>query len=101
MSQHYDYGPLRTYQVTYKSGHIETVQGHQVIVPGMGVELPSIFGGTATKKDGMLTVHGEFDGHWRLMLAVRESLVESVKDVTGMDLWDQIEGRGGVDGGAE
>lgn len=86
----HDYGPLRTYSVTYKSGHIEQHQGHQVMLPAP--ELSPIFG-VATKKRDLITIHGEFDGRWRLVLAVREDLVESVKDVTDMDLWAQIEGR--------
>jgi hypothetical protein len=88
MSATFERGPLRTYQVTYKSGHIEQYQGHQVIIPNL-LDLPPIFG-VATKKRDMITIHGDFPDGWRLVLAVREDLVESVKDVTGMDLWAQL-----------
>lgn len=97
MSADFDYGPLRTYQVTYKSGHIEQHQGHQVLLPNP-IELPPIFG-VQTKKRDLITIHGDFDNRWRLVLAVREDLVESVKDVTGMDLWAQLDGGRIAEGG--
>lgn len=95
MSDRHDYGPLRTYQVTYRSGSIATVQGHQVLIPSLGAAISSSFlGALATDKRDLLTIHGEFDGHWRLMLAVREELVESVRDVTDVDVWAELGGGG-------
>jgi len=84
----FDYGPLRTYQVTWANGHIEYYQGQQVCLPPP--ELPSFFGGTATKRRDLITIHGDFDGHWRLVFAAKADLIEAVRDVTDRDLFDAL-----------
>lgn len=96
MTEPYDYGPLRTYELTWKSGHIETVQGHQVIfgsdkafgdvfaaslLGGGGLSLPSA--PAADRPDLRFTIHGEFDGHWRLVLSAPEKELHMLRDVTG------------------
>src|SRR5690606_5361946 len=81
----YDYGPLRTYEITWKSGHVETVQGHQVTFTG-GEALGALgaLGGmaTATDRDPRVTIHGEIDGHWRLVLSALEADLMTIRDVT-------------------
>ena len=73
-SDGYDYGPLRTYEVTWASGHVERIQGHSVSIPsGM-----SMFG--AGRNYWM--VHGQFGKSWRCMLTAREPLVDLIRDVT-------------------
>jgi hypothetical protein len=79
----YDYGPLRSYEVTWRSGHVETVQGHQVTfdsharmftLPGAPA-LPSL--------PPMFHIHGSFPGgRWRLVLAGQEADLLSIRDVT-------------------
>lgn len=88
MSEHYDHGPLRTYEITWKSGHIETVQGHQVTLPPNGPDLSGIFGGVATRRETepRFMIHGEFDGRWRLVIAAPESELHSVRDVTDQEI---------------
>lgn len=80
MSERYDHGPLRTYEVTWTSGHVETVQAHQVLMP------PDEFGlfSVATRTDRVRNVrfHGEIDGHWQLVLCAREDEIRSIRDVT-------------------
>lgn len=78
----YEHGPLQTYEVIYHSGHVERVQAHQVLMPHDDFEL----GGFAVRMTSQLekrwTFHGEFDGHWRLVLTVPASDVKSVRNVS-------------------
>lgn len=44
MSGTYGYGPLRTCEIVWRSGHVETVQGHQVLSgTGWGSAAPGFF----------------------------------------------------------
>lgn len=80
----YDYGPLRTYEITWKNGHVERVQGHQVQMPHGGDLDPFGLLGVATKRGTTprVTIHGQFGEHWRLVMSVDESLIAMVRDVT-------------------
>ena len=81
------YGPLRTYQITWKSGHIETIQGHQVTFESSGLALTSILSplSVEARTEPRFMVHGEFDGHWRLVLAAPETELHTIRDVTGQE----------------
>lgn len=88
----YDHGPLRTYEITWKSGHVETVQGHQVTFDSHRIHVDSLFGGafgtTATAVSHVeprFSIHGEIDGHWRLILTAQEADLLSIRDVTGQE----------------
>lgn len=90
VSHWFDYGPLRTYEITWKSGHVETVQGHQVTFDSwrLNSSYSGLFGGTATITglDPRFSVHGEFDGHWRLVVTAPESELHSIRDITGSEI---------------
>ncbi|WP_433233907.1 hypothetical protein [Actinomadura nitritigenes] len=73
----FDYGPLRTYEITWRSGHIETVQGHQVTYTG-GRDLL----GHGPERPVRFRIHGMFDDQWRLTLAGLEDDVAVIRDVT-------------------
>jgi hypothetical protein len=74
----YEYGPLRTYQITWKSGHIEEVQGHQVMISG-GDDLF----GQSTRRPVRFTIHGMFPGDdWRFVISGLEDDVICIRDVT-------------------
>lgn len=72
----FDYGPLRTYEITWRSGHVERVQGHQAILSGG----PALFGGR--DKPTRFTIHGEINGRWLLVISALEEDVRIVRDVT-------------------
>ena len=86
----YDYGPLRTYEIAWKSGHVETVQGHQVLFESHRLGghdfLSSLFGTVATETrrepDPRFTIHGMFGDHWRLIITAPEAELHSIRDVT-------------------
>lgn len=74
----HDYGPLRTYEVTWADGRKEVVQGHSVQFDnGLG-----IFGWERNNAKLRFAVHGEFDGHWRYVLGGYADDVKLVRDVT-------------------
>lgn len=73
----YDHGPLRTYEITWTNGHVEQVKGHQVMSSGM---TDGLFGHSPRRP--RFTIHGEFDGHWLLVLTAPEDDVRIIRDVT-------------------
>lgn len=78
MSSEHAYGPLRTYQITWKSGHIEEVQGHQVHITGGD----DMFGHN-TRRPVRFTIHGMFPGRdWRFVISGLEDDVLTIRDVT-------------------
>lgn len=82
MSERYDYGPLRTYEVVWRSGHVETVQGHQVTFSSSADLFLS-----GPPRPARFSIHGDFpreDGttHWRLVLHGLEDDVMVIRDVT-------------------
>ncbi len=72
----FERGPLLTYEVTWTSGHIETIQAHQCIMPN---RLP--FDPPPTTPERVM-FHGEIDGHWQLLLAAPEADIQTVRNVT-------------------
>jgi hypothetical protein len=69
----HNYGPLQTFELTWKSGHIEQAQGHQVIFESMGF-VPT--------ENPRFMIHGMFDGHWRLVICAPETDMISVRNVS-------------------
>lgn len=76
MSAPYDHGPLVPYQVMWRTGHIETIHAHQVIWPNGA--LGALFG-QADLRDERVMLHGEIDGHWRLLLVADASDILSIR----------------------
>jgi len=76
MSQDIDYGPLRTYEVTWKDRAPEMVQGHQVMFESGGIFNPP-------ERDLRFFIHGESPGgRWRLVLMGLEKDITGIRDVT-------------------
>lgn len=72
----YEHGPLRTYEVIWRSGHVERIEAHQVLLP----PIVSFFGETG--RGNRLTVHGEVNGHWTLILDADYTDILSVRLVS-------------------
>jgi hypothetical protein len=73
-----DERPLRSYEITWHSGHVETIHAHQVSWPNNAANL---FGG-ATTKPSLIQFMGEIDGQWTLVLSAHEDDIRTVRDVT-------------------
>lgn len=73
----HDYGPLRTYEITWADGRTETVQGHSV-------QFDSGFDSFGREQSGKprFAVHGEFDGSWRFVIGGFADDVKQVRDIT-------------------
>jgi hypothetical protein len=82
MSDHYDYGPLQTYEITWTSGHIERIQCHQVSYSG-GDPMGDLFGPVGVKHVRRVQFHGEIEGRWLLVLSVCEDDIAAIRLVTG------------------
>jgi len=82
MSEHYDHGPLQTYEVIYTSGHVERVQAHQVLMPHDDFDIGGFGIRTVSQLEKRWTFHGEFAGHWRMVLSVPAGDVKSVRNVS-------------------
>jgi hypothetical protein len=79
----HDYGPLRSYEVTWRSGHIETVQGHQVTFDSSRLAMLTMIPGKLPDLPPMFHIHGQFPGdRWRLVLMGPEADLLSIRDVT-------------------
>ena len=75
--EEYDYGPLRTFEVTWRNRPPEMVQGHSVQFDSAG----GIF--ARPVEHPRFRIYGMFPGRrWRLMLMAPESDVLSIRDVT-------------------
>lgn len=71
----FERGPVQQYEVVWTSGHVEVIQAHQVSYQG-GV---GYFGGSDPE---VVQFHGEFDGHWVLILRALGSELRTVRNLT-------------------
>ncbi len=78
MSENYDYGPIQTYEIVWRSGHVERIPAHQVTYPGLGGEV--LHG--RVRQYRMIEFHGEIDGRWRLTLRADEDDIQTVRLIT-------------------
>jgi hypothetical protein len=81
----FNYGPLQQYEITWMSGHVETVPAHQVSYPhqGMAMARSLISGLPADGGVPRVQLHAEIDGQWLLMLSAREEDIRTMRNVTG------------------
>jgi hypothetical protein len=82
----HNYGPVDLYEITWMTGHIETVQAHQVTYPHAGLAMPSLGGslGLATETGPpRIHMHAEIGGRWTLTLQAREEDIRTIRLVTG------------------
>ncbi len=83
----YDYGQPEVYEITWMSGHIETVIAHQVTFPHTGLAMGGALGGLATALEAdrgapRIRMHAEIDGRWCLTLQALESDIRTIRRVT-------------------
>lgn len=78
MSDFYTDKPARTYEITWQSGHVETVTAHQVTWPGAGA---AIFG-IRDSRPPRVQFHAEIDGIWTVTLSAPEEDIRIIRDVT-------------------
>ncbi len=73
-----DRGTPQTFELTWQSGHVERIQAHQVSYP----DNTAVFLGRELSRPPRIQFHGEFDGHWRLVLSTAEDDLARIRNVT-------------------
>lgn len=82
----YNHGPVDVYEITWTSGHVETVVAHQVTYPHAGLALFSAGGSLATETQSLpptVRFHAEINGRWVQTLSAREEDIRTMRLVTG------------------
>jgi hypothetical protein len=69
-------GPLQSFELTWSSGHVETIKAHQVSYQGNS----PMFGDPGRK--ARIDFHGEIDGHWMLILSALEDDLARIRNTT-------------------
>lgn len=77
MAQPYDHGPIQSFEITWQSGHVETIHAHQVSWPD---NARALFG--PADSDPFVRFHGQIGGRWRLVFQARELEIRSIRNVT-------------------
>jgi hypothetical protein len=76
------------YEITWMTGHIETVVAHQVSWPDNASDaLHSMFGveTKTTEPARFIRLHAEIDGRWCLTLQAREEDIRTIRLVTNAE----------------
>lgn len=80
----YDHGPLQTYEITWKSGHVERLRCHQVSFHSRDTGFAGgLVGVQVNHDDRRVQFHGSFDGRWLLVLSALEDEIRTIRLVTG------------------
>ena len=85
MSETFDYGPLQHYEITWMSGHVETIPAHQVTWPQQGSMLVAALGiqfGPEAPGARRILMHAEIDGRWLLTLSALEEDIRTIRLAT-------------------
>lgn len=69
--------PASAYEVTWMTGHVETVLAHQVTWPG---NASSLFGAVATKTIERVVFHAYVNDKWTLMLDARVEDIRTIRN---------------------
>jgi hypothetical protein len=77
-------GPADRYEITWMTGHIETVMAHQVSWPQNTDSFREMFGATTqtTERARFVRMHAEIEGRWCLTLQAREEDIRTIRLVT-------------------
>lgn len=81
----HNYGPLQQYEITWMSGHVETIPAHQVSYPHRGFAFTesATLGMESDNGAPRVQLHAEIDGRWQLVLSAREDDIRTMRNVTG------------------
>ncbi|MEU6057941.1 hypothetical protein [Streptomyces sp. NPDC047097] len=82
---HYADTPPQTYEVTWMSGHTETVRAHQVSYSAGKTRVAALGGdGFSIGADRRrVSFHAEVDGQWLLQLSALEEDIRTIRNITG------------------
>lgn len=80
----HNYGPVQRYEITWMSGHIETVLAHQVTYPHAGFAMfaAGMVDGLRPAGPARVQLHAEINDRWVLTLSAREEDIRTMRLVT-------------------
>ncbi|MEV0646032.1 hypothetical protein AB0I28_12280 [Phytomonospora sp. NPDC050363] len=80
----YENVPMTAYEITWASGHVETIWAHQVSWPNaMQTGMREMFATTTTETrafEPKVQFMGEVDGRWVLILSAWESDIRTIRN---------------------
>ncbi|MFF7329744.1 hypothetical protein [Streptomyces sp. NPDC008150] len=84
MSVHYADIPAQVYEITWQTGHVETVIAHQVSHDTLRAKVAILGDGTfGTDSEGArIRFHAEVDGRWTLQLSALEADIRTIRNIT-------------------
>lgn len=84
MSSHYENVAPQVYEITWQSGHVETVVAHQVSHDTLKMRVTALTNSAfATDSEGArIRFHAEVDGHWTLQLSAYEADIRTIRNIT-------------------
>lgn len=74
-----DRGPTDRYEITWKSGHVDRLDAHQVSWPGGR----DIFTGITSPE--RVRFHAEINGQWTLLLDALQEDIATIRNATHVD----------------
>lgn len=69
--------PFHAYEITWTSGHVETVHAQQVTWPGNAARL---FAEVDVQTTERVVFYGEIDGRWTLLLSARVEDIRTIRN---------------------
>jgi hypothetical protein len=81
---HYENVQPQVYEITWQSGHIETVTAHQVSYDSLRMRITALGDGAfGTDSEGArIQFHAEVDGRWTLQLSAHEADIRTIRNIT-------------------
>ncbi|MFJ5644125.1 hypothetical protein [Streptomyces sp. NPDC093223] len=76
--------PPQVYEITWQTGHVETVIAHQVSHDALRMRVSALADGVfgADGEGARIKFHAEVDGRWTLQLAAHEADIRTIRNIT-------------------
>lgn len=84
MSFYEDVAP-QVYEITWQTGHVETVIAHEVSHDALKARVSVLGDGVfgADSEGSRIKFHAEVDGRWTLQLSALEEDIRTIRNITG------------------
>lgn len=73
----FERGPMHAYEITWETGHVETIWAHSVTWPVSGL---GMFGPVDVKTTERVQFMGEIEGRWTLILDARVEDIRTIRN---------------------
>lgn len=81
---YYENVPHQVYEITWQSGHVETVIAHQVSHDTLKMQVAALGDGSfgMDSEGARIKFHAEVDGRWTLQLSALEADIRTIRNIT-------------------